>query len=115
MHELPVTEKIYNTAMEQAKKNKACRINSITIRMGEGCDYVPDIIQEYFQLFAEGTIADGAMIKADIIPTRIKCLECGKDYKKDLSMTSCPSCGSPRLRPLISSDLTIESMEMEFE
>ena len=114
MHELPVTEKIFNTTMEQAKLNNTKKVDKVIIKMGEGCDYVPEIIQEYFQLFSEGTIAEGALIEAKIIPTTIKCLECGREYKKDLSMLKCPDCGSLRLRPQILGTLSIESIEMEF-
>ena len=114
MHELPVTEGIFKLTMEQAKKNNATSVKTITIKMGEGADFVPEIIQEYFQIFAEGTIADGAKIKANIVPTKIKCLECGAEHKKDLYMYTCPKCGSERLRPLISSDLSVDSIEMEF-
>ncbi len=115
MHELPVTENIFKITMEQASLNKAKKVNSVTIKMGEGCDFVPEIIQEYFQIFSEGTVCDGAKIVANIVPTEILCKECGKKYPKDLYMYTCPACGSDRLRPLISSDLTVETIEMEFE
>ena len=114
MHELPVTESIFKITIEQVKKNQAKKVNSIRIKMGEGCDFVPQIIEEYFQIFAENTPAAGAKIIADIVPTKIKCMSCGAEHKKDLYMYTCPICGSERLRPLISNDLTVENIEMEF-
>lgn len=115
MHELPVTENIFKITMDQAKANNATCVKSITIKMGEGCDFVPEIIQEYFQIFAEGTVAAGAKIIPDIEPTTILCKACGKEHKKDLYMYKCPDCGSDMLRPIIRSDLTVESIEMEME
>jgi len=114
MHELPVTENIYKIVMKQAEDNGAKKVKSVTIKMGEGCDFVPEIIQEYFQIFAEKTLADGAVIVPEIVPTTILCKACGKEHPKDLYMYNCPDCGSDRLRPIIRSDLTVESIEMEF-
>lgn len=115
MHELPVTESIFKITMDQAKKNGAKKVNSITIQMGEGSDFVPEIIQEYFQIFSEGTICENAQIVSKVIPTEILCKACGKKIPKNLYLYNCPSCGSDRLRPLISGDLTVESIEMEFD
>lgn len=114
MHELPVTENIFKITMDQAKKHEAKKVLSVTIKMGEGCDFVPEIIEEYFQIFAEGTIAQGTKIKPLIVPTQILCKECNSLHPKDLYMYNCPKCGSDRLRPVISSDLTVEQVEMEF-
>lgn len=114
MHELPITENIFKITMEQAEINKATAVESVTIKMGEGCDFVPQIIQEYFQIFAEGTIAEGAKIIADVEPTTILCKECGAVHPKDLDMYKCPICGSERLRPQIRSDLTVEQIAMTF-
>ena len=113
MHELPVTENIFKLVLAKATENNAKKVHSITIRMGEGCDFVPEIIEEYLQIFAEGTVIKGAKIIPDIIPTTIKCLECGGQFKKDLYMYNCPKCGSDRLRPEIKSDLIVSSIEME--
>ena len=114
MHELPVTENIFKIAMEQAGAAKATKVRFITIRMGEGCDFVPEIIEEYLQIFAENTVCEGAHIVPQILPTTILCKNCGTEHKKDLNMYTCPVCGSDRLRPIIRSDLTVENIEMEF-
>lgn len=114
MHELPVTENIYKIVMKSAAENHAKKVNSIIIKMGEGCDFVPEIIEEYLQVFTEGTIAHGAKIIPEVIPTQILCKNCNTLHPKDLNMYVCPKCGSDRLRPMISSELSIEKIEMEF-
>ena len=114
MHELPVTEGIFKVVMQAVEEHNPVKVNSVTIKMGEGVDYIPEIIEEYFQVFSEGTVADGAKIIADLVPTTIECKECGGIFKKDYSMRVCPSCGSPRLRPNIYGDLTVENISMEF-
>ena len=113
MHELPVTENIFKLTMKHASENQVKRVKSITIQMGEGCDFVPEIIEEYFQLFAENTVAQGASIIAKVEPTKIKCLNCGMEHPKDLYMYNCPSCGSERLRPIINNDLRVVNIEVE--
>lgn len=114
MHELQVTEKIYQMVTKIVEREQPKRVVSITIQMGEGCDYVPEIIEEYLNLFAEGTVIYGAGIIARLVPTQIGCRSCGGAFPKDLTMRVCPNCGSKRLWPMIYTDLTVENIEMEY-
>lgn len=113
MHELPVTEGIYKIVMDVVEREQPKRVVSVTIRMGEGCDYVPEIIEEYLSIFAEGTVAEGAKIIAKLVPTTILCRDCDGVFPKDLTMQRCPKCGSERLRPQIWNDLTVEDIQLE--
>ena len=60
MHELAVTEYVFNLVKKQADANGASQVKKIHLLMGDQCDYVPEIIEEYLQVMSEGTALAGA-------------------------------------------------------
>lgn len=72
MHELGITKSIFDVVEREARRQNIKKVSGITLALGEQYDYVPEIIQEYFNLFSEGTFADSAVISCKRIP--------GKDF-----------------------------------
>ena len=66
MHELAVTEYVYNLVKKQADAAGASHVEKIHLLLGDQCDYVPEIIEEYLQVMSEGTPLYGAKINATI-------------------------------------------------
>ena len=46
MHELAVTEYVYNIVKKQAELNNVNKVEKINLLIGDQCDYVPEIIEE---------------------------------------------------------------------
>lgn len=113
MHELAITQHILGSTIKAATEAEASRIIAINLKMSDYCDYVPEIIQEYFDSLSEGTIAYGAKISVSIIPAMIRCSECAKEFEDDKKALKCPFCGSERIRIQRTNELYIEDMEIE--
>lgn len=113
MHELPVTKGLFKTAMAVAEKQHATKIKTITLKMGDNCDYVAEIIQEYFSMIAEGTIAEDCVIKAEYVHTTVVCKDCGKEFSRAEFKYACPYCNSENLKLNIFNDFYIDTMEIE--
>jgi len=113
MHEMPVTQGLLKTALAAAAEQKAKKIRTITLKMGDNCDYVPEIIQEYFNILSENTIADGAKIMANYVHTTVICRDCEKEFTRHEFKDRCPYCGSMKLRLNAFTDFYIESMEVD--
>lgn len=113
MHELPVTTSICHIAVEEAQRIGAKKICRIIICQGEYTDYVPDIIQEYFNLVSEGTLAEGAELEIRKIPAVIHCGDCGKNSRGAHFRMRCPLCGSRNTELKSGKEFYIESMEVE--
>ena len=65
MHELSITEHLLEDCIRSAEKNHASRIRVIHLCIGQLRGIVPDCIQIYLDMLSEGTIAEGAQIKAE--------------------------------------------------
>lgn len=112
MHELSITEHILEYAVEEAKKQNASRILEIRLRIGSFSGIVPECIQMYCDLLAEGTTAEGVRIQATVIPMKVCCRECGQESEITPHSLCCPHCGSLKLKRLSGREFLIESLEV---
>ncbi|MDO4293820.1 MAG: hydrogenase maturation nickel metallochaperone HypA [Eubacteriales bacterium] len=113
MHELSITESILRTCLAEARRQNALRIRIIRLRLGPFSGIVPECIQMYLELLAEGTIAEGARIEAVTAPLQVRCRDCGRESRITRRHIACPHCGSLRLQILSANEFMIESMEVD--
>ena len=91
----------------------ASRIRVIRLCIGELRGIVPDCIQIYLDMLAEGTIAEGARIESETLPVKVHCLDCGRDGEITPHHLECPHCGSLRLKLLSGKEFYIKSLEVD--
>ena len=114
MHELSVTQGLLDTVIAEATKNDATKVLSVSIVMGEYYDYIPEVMQEYFEALGEGTIAESAIIKAEIVPVKIFCEKCNKEYSgKGISAIRCTTCGTNKIQVLSGKEFYIKNLEIQ--
>lgn len=101
MHEFSTAVNIIETVKRAAQSWGAKRILAISLQIGKLSMLNQDQLLFGIEIAAKGTIAEGAKIKVDSLPTKISCKKCGeKSRVKDgtiyeiLSSLSCPKCGS---------------------
>ena len=68
MHELSITKYVVDNVTARAKELNVSKVCKVKLKVGRYYDYVPEIIQMYFEALAEGTIAEGAVIICEEIP-----------------------------------------------
>ena len=113
MHELSITEHLLEDCLREAKRQHASRIRVIRLCIGELRGIVPDCIQIYLDMLAEGTIAEGARIESETLPVKVRCLDCGQDGEIIPHHLECPHCGSLRLKLLSGKEFYIKSLEVD--
>lgn len=113
VHEFPVTQSICRIATEEARRIGARKVTRIFIAQGDYTDYVPEIIQEYFNIVSEGTLAEGAQLHIRKIPAVLHCRDCGMDSVVEHYRMRCPLCLSRETELKSGKEFYIESMEVE--
>lgn len=113
MHELSITEHLLADCIREAEAMNASRIRTIRLCIGQLRGIVPECIQIYLDMLAEGTIAEGARIESETPPVRVRCLDCGQDGDITSHHLECPHCGSLRLRLLSGKEFYIKSLEVD--
>lgn len=113
MHELSITEHLLADCIREAEAMNASRIRTIRLCIGQLRGIVPECIQIYLDMLAEGTIAEGARIESETPPVRVHCLDCGQDGDITPHHLECPHCGSLRLKLLSGKEFYIKSLEVD--
>lgn len=113
LHELSITEHLLDQCIREARAQGASRIRTIRLCIGQLKGIVPDCIQIYLDMLAEGTIAEGARIESETLPVRMHCMDCEKDGEITPHHLQCPHCGSMRLKLLSGKEFYIKSMEVD--
>ncbi|SDP58610.1 hydrogenase maturation nickel metallochaperone HypA [Desulforhopalus singaporensis] len=105
MHELPVTEKILETALAHAEQHGLSRIHSITLKIGELTDLEDRWLNHYFDYLSKDTIAAGAHLVVIRVPIVLKCNVCQtrcETTKEKMADEKCPHCGAEQRFSILS-------------
>ena len=113
MHELSITQHILQYALEESEKRGASRVLAIHLKMGPLSGLVPECIQMYLALLSEGTIAEGAAAKAQVLPRQVRCRDCHAESEITRHSLACPVCQSLRLQLLSGREFYIDGLEVE--
>ena len=113
MHELAVTESILNIALEEAEKNEAIHVDKICIVMGEMSTFLPECIQEYFNLLSEDTVAHGALLEFEKEAAMLQCKNCHHRFHLEHMQFRCPACDSLEVEIISGKDFYVSRLDLE--
>ena len=114
MHEMTYIVPICNTAIDQAKKNKAKSITALHIEIGEMTAVIPSIFRSYFGEASKNTILENAELKLKMIPVKANCLKCSHTFKPEKKNDyRCPNCGSNQSKIIEGREVILKSIEIE--
>ena len=98
MHELAVTQSILEIATRHAQQAGARKITNLYLVIGQLASIVDDSVQFYWDELSEGTIAEGATLHFQRIPTELQCQNCQHTYTLTGDELTCPQCGSAHVK-----------------
>ena len=113
MHELAITQNMFDLIIEEARKAEAKKVGKINMVIGEMTGVVADSVQFYFNFISQGTIAEGATLAFTMVPLKVQCQRCGKAFEVKEFEWTCPSCQSNSLEIIAGKELSVESIEVE--
>ncbi len=114
MHEATLAQNIIDDIESRIEAGEISgRIRGVYLSVGRLTSVVPENLSFLFQVLAEGSALEGALLEIDRIPIRARCRSCGDSFEIDDVYFSCKGCGSPDLDILSGSELLIESVEVD--
>jgi hydrogenase nickel incorporation protein HypA/HybF len=113
MHELAITQSMFDLIMEQAKEARAKKVGKINLVIGEMTGIVSDCVQFYFDFISKGTLAEGATLSFTMVPPKAQCRSCDKLFELKEFDWTCPHWGGSRLQIVAGKELFVESIEVE--
>jgi hydrogenase nickel incorporation protein HypA/HybF len=113
MHELTITESLLEIALRHADSANAGQITDLYLVIGQLSSIVDDSVQFYWDIIAEGTIAEGAKLHFQRKPTEILCLDCGRDYFPSSGQMACPDCEGINIRIVSGEQFFLEAIDVD--
>ncbi len=99
MHELSITQSILEIALRHGEQAKARKITNLHLVIGQLSSVVDNSVQFYWEMIAEGTLAENAQLHFKRIPARLECQECGQIYTLEGNqLDGCPACESIKVK-----------------
>lgn len=114
MHEYAVTKAIVDMTVKEAAKMGNCRIKKIYLVIGALSGIMDESVQMYFDVIAEKTLAEGAVLVFRQVDIEFHCKRCAKNYVKPRSGFDCPQCGNTGTLTGKGKDFYIEKMEVDY-
>lgn len=114
MHELAVTQSILDIVVRHAQQANAQRILAINLTIGELTGFVDQSIQFYFDFLSKDTLAQGAEIRFERVPARVRCHVCAAEYiPPDSRLWTCPECDALGGEIVAGREFSVASIEIE--
>ncbi|SCM78313.1 putative hydrogenase nickel incorporation protein HypA 2 [uncultured Pleomorphomonas sp.] len=111
MHETAVVEGLMRILTEHARQNGVDRVVAVRLKIGKLRGIDSRQIRLAFEIFAEGTLAEGARLDIDEVGVTAKCRTCGSVFEVEKYRFVCSGCGGSDADVLTGRELYIESFE----
>jgi hydrogenase nickel incorporation protein HypA/HybF len=108
MHELGIAQEVVAIVSEHAG---GARVRRVVLQIGKLSAVLPDAVRFCFDLCAEGTAAEGALLEIIETPGRALCRACGAEVLLDQPFGRC-RCGGTDLEWLEGEELRVQEMEV---
>ncbi|MCE9636505.1 MAG: hydrogenase maturation nickel metallochaperone HypA [Planctomycetes bacterium] len=113
MHELAITQALLDVAIRHAADARATRVTEIHVVIGDLASTVDDCVIFYWGEISRGTICEGARIRFERVPARMRCDDCSTEFGLTGGLTPCTGCGGVRLRVLAGDECRLESLTVQ--
>ncbi len=111
MHELSLSGAIVNTVVKHAEGRP---VSLVSLRIGALRQVVPDTLEFYFGFVSKGTVCEGARLEQELLPARLRCASCEREWEIDMPIFMCPDCGAAGDVEVASgNEFEVESIEVE--
>ena len=112
MHELSIADAVVTIAREHARGR---RVSAVDVRIGRLRQVVPDALEFAFELVAAGTEVEGAELRVEHVPVRVRCARCAAESEAPEFPLACAECGSLDVEVVAGDELLVESLDIEEE
>ncbi len=115
MHEAALAAPLLRLVLEEVAKtgDPLLRVRRVAVRAGLLLALEPAQLAGIFELMAEGSPAEGAVLAVEFEPLRGRCPDCEADAAIDSRRLRCPHCGGARVEWSGGRELYIASITVE--
>ena len=112
MHELAITQSMFDIVLRQAERAQAKKVTKINLVIGEMTGVVGESVQFYLDFLTRGTVAEGAAVSLTMMPPKAQCCNCKQTFELREFDWGCPKCKSNSVEIIAGKELFVESIEV---
>ena len=94
MHELSIAQNIVEIVLDSVKENNAESVSKVELLVGEASGVVIEALETAMESAVKQTILENTKIEIINVPSKLKCVSCGKIIKSKELFVLCPECNS---------------------
>ena len=113
MHETAIVGGLMRILEKQASQHGARHVKRVLVKVGRLRAVEPQQLCSCFEMFAEGTVADGAELVVEVIEVRGRCRRCSREFDVPRYSFKCPNCACADIEVIQGQELYIESFEAD--
>ena len=113
MHELSIAQNILEIVDETLSKNQYKKLLEIKVQIGELIAIVPESLRFCYECLIKDSPYAGSKINIEVIPVKIFCKNCKKNYKIKELFFICPVCHKKNVELIQGKELKISHLEVD--
>lgn len=114
MHEYHGAVQMIEHAQDLCRERGHNKVNKLQLLIGEASGYTFEVVKEYFDEAAIGTVCERAELTVRKTDVMLRCPKCNELFPKRILMYDCPICGTPGNPTDAGKEMTIDFMESEW-
>lgn len=111
MHELSIIENIVEIILTELPKHCIKKVESISLRIGEMRQVVPEALQFGFEFVSKNTPLEGAELIIENVPIKGHCCNCNHKFILKNWLENCPRCQESKIEIISGKELEIKEFE----
>lgn len=112
MHEFSLVACLLENVCDAVAEHDTMPVTRIHVRVGELCQVVPALFHTAFDAATAGTRLEEARLTLEVVPARVRCVECHIAFHPEDVFWVCPVCGHPGGEVVEGDDLILERIEL---
>ncbi|MEJ5348228.1 MAG: hydrogenase maturation nickel metallochaperone HypA [Desulfosoma sp.] len=104
---MAIAQSVLDIVLDECRRHHMETVDRIHLQVGALAAVVPEALTFCFQVVAQGTPAERAVLDIETVPVVVRCPLCGDLYEMEDRLDMCPRCG-----PVVSGLSLISGREM---
>ncbi len=107
VHEMAIAQSVLEIVLDECRVHGIATVDRIAVQVGALAAVVPEALRFCFQVVAQGTPAEKAVLDIETVPVVMRCPLCGELFEMEDRLDMCPQCG-----PVVSGLSLVSGREM---
>lgn len=112
MHELWLCRQILDIVKQKTQDHLEQRVKRIYLEVGQLAGVDPSALEFSFEVVAQGSVAENAILVVINVPAKALCEQCGRVVDIQAYAETCPTCSSSALTITQGESLRVKSLEI---